>query len=109
MEEAFARAGVTSVKYKSFTVYAYETIYASLINHDPTEADGETATKKTKSMKALKDNELGWMVKEGVAAQTLAAWVREQEKDKQGNPILPEKLKQFIKVSRKSDIGMKRS
>lgn len=109
MEAAFAEAGVTSVKYRGFTVYAYETIYGSLVNHTPTEEDGEQATKKTKSMKALKENDLGWMIKEGVAAQTLSAWVREQEKDEAGNPKLPEKLKQFIKVSRKSDIGVKRS
>ena len=109
MEVAFAEAGVTSVKYQGCTVFAKEQVFASLVNHDPTPDDPEDATKKTKSMQALKDNDLGWMVKEGVAAQTLRGWVNEQEKDDGGNPKIPEALKPFIKVSKKTDIGMTRS
>ena len=103
MLAALASSGLTSVKYQGFTVYVHESIFASLVSCEDDEEP------KGAAIKALKDNGLGWMVKETVASQTLSAWVREQETDDAEMPKLPEAVASHIKVSTKIDIRTKKS
>lgn len=104
MLSAFASNGVTSVKYRGFTVYSQDTIYASLIS-----TPGEEEP-KAPAFAALKKNDLGWMVKEGVNNNTLSAWVRELPiDDETGMPMLPAPLAGVIKASKKEDVRIKRS
>ena len=104
---ALAEAGISSVKYKGFTVHTVTQIFASLINHEVSE---EYKSPKAKSMQALRDNELGWMVRDSVSVQTLKSWVKEHELDKETQlPKLPEELVEFIKVSSKIEVRVKKS
>ena len=109
MQIALAEAGIDSVKYKGFTVFSHESTFASLIKTEAAKL-GDDEQPTDKAYVAMRDNELGWMIKETVAAQTLRAWVNEQEEDKDTKmPKLPEGLEAHIKVSKKLDIRIKRS
>lgn len=53
--------------------------------------------KATELLKANADTE--FLVKDNVNAQSLAAWVRELPKDESGDPILPDDLKEAVRVT----------
>ena len=109
MQIALAEAGIDSVKYKGFMVFAHESTFASLIKTKAAEL-GDNEQPNDKAYAAMRENELGWMIKETVSNPTLRAWVLEQEEDKDTKmPKLPEGLKDHIKVSKKQDIRIKRS
>lgn len=78
------------------TVYLNEAVFASLVK----DADGETAG----ALAALKAQELGWMVKETVNANTLRSWVKETEK---AGGALPPELTPWVKVSRLPRVGVR--
>lgn len=66
------------------TLYLKEEIWASATEPDALAHNLDTAD----------------MVRPTVNGQTLSAWVREQPRDPEGNPILPESIKDAIKISR---------
>lgn len=49
------------------------------------------------------------LVKETVNGQTLSAWVRELDRDDDGQPILPDELREAIKVSTPIRIGTRKA
>jgi hypothetical protein len=82
-----ADEGIQSINIDGYSLYIHKQIRASCLN--------------TKIMKQYEHQ----LVKETVNANTLAAWVREQledgewERDDQGSPVVPEELREAIKVT----------
>lgn len=75
------------------TVFIRNEVWASALDVDALRNHPETAS----------------LVKETVNGQTLSAWVREQDRDGDGQPILPEELREAIKVSTPIRIGTRKA
>lgn len=87
--EQFGRLGIRSQKMISGeTTYIERTLHASLVPDD----DGE----HRQAHAALRRHGLEWLVQDRVNAQSLSAWVREQEKLE---AELPPELETFIRRS----------
>lgn len=106
MELGFAEQGVSSVKYRGHTVYAYTKLAASLIDGDKEAFDNP----KQPALDALKANaDSKHLVKETVNTNSLNAWVNEHPTDDRGFPQLPDDLKRHIKLTMLTRIGVSRS
>lgn len=92
----FEDNGIDHLRVGNRTVYLYKQIYASRKE----DADPEQA------IKALKDYDLEWLVKENFNASQLASWYRDQEIESQDD--LPEELKEFFNVVEKFDIRVRK-
>ena len=78
-------AGMQFTRIDGLTLYLRTDLRASAVNVDTLAAFADTS----------------FMVKQTVNGNTLSAWVREQEQDDDGNPILPDAIKEAIKVTQK--------
>jgi hypothetical protein len=102
MLDALQKSGVDSVTYRDYVVYRTKKIFGYL-NKDEA-ADEPTGP----AIAALKANGLASLVKESVNSNTLGAWVREQDRDTDDNPILPEPLRAHVLVGSNLDVGVRR-
>ncbi len=56
-----------------------------------------------------KEADTRFLIKEGFNAQTLAAWVRELEQDDEGEVIIPDELKGFLKATERISAAARKS
>lgn len=77
--------GMQSTKIDGITVYLHRQLWASALDIQA----------------ILENRDSAFLVKETVNGNSLSSWVRELDKDDEGQPVLPEDLKEAIKVSEK--------
>lgn len=93
-------AGLDSLTVKGQLIYTTTRVAA---NKSP---DADTSAYYA----ALREADLGDLIKPGVNAQSLAAWVREQEADGKSFPEdLPEALKGLMNVHHITSLGVKKA
>ncbi len=90
--EQFAQESIQSIRTKDGLVFIYHQSWASC-----------------NQTEALKDTAWGWLVKPNVNSQMISAVVRELDKDEEGQPILPEEVRQLVTVTEKWSIRVKKS
>ena len=88
VSDILTEEGVQNVKIDNSMAYLHKELFASLVRDDDNSHEA--------AHQALKDNGLDSMVKEGVNAQTLKAYVTEL--DKAEEPV-PEGLAPYLKIS----------
>jgi hypothetical protein len=93
--EMFQRNGLQSTSTKTHSLSLTRQIWASLRS-------------KEVGIRVLKKHGLDWLIQEGINAQTLSAWVREQCPDETSMPKLPRELKQQIRVHEKFGISIRK-
>ena len=91
--EMFAASGLQNVTLNGLVVYLRKDLWASA---DHSDADRLAA--------AFEAAGIGWMLKSTVNGQTVSAWVREQETNETGTPVLPDALAGVVKVSEVFDL-----
>ena len=99
--ESFQKEGIQSTNVDGYTVYLNRQLWAGAANGD-----------KEAMFAALKiypDESWSFLVRDNVNSQQLSARVRECDLDANGMPILPDELKQVIKVSEVFRIGARKS
>jgi hypothetical protein len=101
--DQFMQEGVQNIKTDSGTVFLRSQIWASY----PSDDNGGRTYSETND--ALRAAGLGMMVNERFNSQTLSAWVREQERDELGNPILPDELRDKLAVATKFEIAVRKA
>ena len=99
--ESFQKEGIQSTNVDGYTVYLNRQLWAGA-------ADGDKEAMFT-ALKTYPDDSWAFLVRDNVNTQQLSARVRECELDADGMPILPEQLKQVIKVSEVFRIGARKS
>lgn len=97
VKEAFSREGIQRMSMDGRTVYLRHSIYARL-----------DKDRKEQAHDALRMLGLGDMIKPKVHTGTLSSWVREQEKDRQGIPELPNELEGLVLVSDTVDVSVRK-
>lgn len=99
--DVLSAQGLDLIHYRDFTVYLNTQDHASLVDDENGTKDGAQA--------ALKAADLGWLIKPTVNPKTLSAWIREQPEDeKTMERVLPEALKPWVKVFRKTEARIKK-
>lgn len=91
--EAFRNEGIQSIRTNDGLAYLRRDLWASL----------------TKSPENLRGTSLEWLIKDSVNQQTLSATVRELPRDEEDLPILPEEVKELIKVTEVYKVGVRQS
>ena len=89
--DAFRAEGVQSIKTKEGLAYLRRDLWSSL----------------TAPAEQLQGTCLEWLLKPSVNTQTLSATVREWERDADDLPILPEEVKDLIKVTEVFKVGVR--
>lgn len=92
--KAFAAEGVQSIKTNEGLAYMRRDLWASLVG----------------SANSLADTPLDWLIKSHVNQQSLSSAVREYPRDELSDlPILPEEVKELIKVTEVFKIGVRQN
>ena len=99
--ESFQKEGVQSTNVDGYTVYLNRQLWAGAANGDKEAMFA--------ALKTYPDESWSFLVRDNVNTQQLSARVRECELDVNGMPILPNELKQVIKVSEVFRIGARKS
>ena len=87
-----------SITAGGITAYLHRQIFAAI-----------PAAKRPAAIKACKRLGLGFLAPETMNINTISAWVREQEEDRNGMPKLPRALKPYLTVLEKYEVrGRKR-
>lgn len=89
----FACDGIQNVTLNGLVVYLRRDLWARADHSDP-----------DRLAAAFEAAGIGWMLKRQVNGQTLSAWIREQEADETGAPVLPDDLTGVIKISEMFDL-----
>lgn len=98
--EAFQDEGIQSTKIDDYTVYLNRQLWAGAADDKQAMCD---------ALKVFPDDTWSFLVKDNVNVQTLSARVRECEMNEDGMPILPEALKDLIKVAEVFKIGARKA
>jgi len=98
--ESFQEEGIQSTKLDGYTIYLNRQLWAGHAGDKQAMCD---------LLKSMDDNTWNFLVEDNVNVQRLSARVRECEKDDNGMPILPEQLKEVIKVSEVFKIGARKA
>ena len=100
--EEFGEMGMQSMKTAGgATVFLYSQLWAGAARTENDEPDWARAGA------ALEAAGLGEFVEPRFNVMTLSAWVREQPRDENDDPILPEGLKEALRVSRKVQVRVR--
>ncbi len=101
--EKFTQTGIQNVKSKDFTCYVENKVWASLLFDTDIGVVHRDA-----QMNKLKNTSFGYLVHDGYNVNQLSAAVRELETDLEGLPVLPDELKELVKVSSDTKIKLRK-
>jgi hypothetical protein len=90
--ERFAQEGVSSIRTTDGLVHLHHQLWANCTNPEN-----------------MLQSAWRWMVKGSVNSQTLSAQVRELDLDEDGNPMLPEDVRECVKVTEKWSVRVRGS